>query len=402
MVEPHASATMLVRVSGPDRPGVTARLLGALAPHNLSVLDIEQVVIRGVLVLGLLLDASDASDEHRTAAQTAVCRTAGDLGLDCTVTWGADEADDRRHGRLLVTVIGSPLCPDSLSQVVEQLAGASANVDRITRVAAYPVTALELEVSGADTDTLRSVLATVGELADIDVAVQRPGLHRRGARLVVMDVDSTFIQQEVIDLIASEAGCEEQVAAVTAAAMQGDIPFAESLRRRVALLEGTPASVLETVRSRVSLTPGARTLCRTLRALGFHVALVSGGFHEVIDPLAAELGVEDVRANRLEVVDGFLTGRTQGPVIDRAAKAAALRELAEMYGVPLDHTVAIGDGANDLDMLATAGLGIAFNAKPIVRQQAHAAVNFPYLDSVLYLLGIPREEIDEYSHRENG
>jgi len=209
-----------------------------------------------------------------------------------------------------------------------------------------------------------------------------------------MDVDSTLIQDEVIELIAAHADCQDAVADVTTRAMAGEIDFAESLRERVALLEGVPVEALDEVRKRVRLTPGARTLCRTLHHLGFRVALVSGGFHEVVDPIADELGVVNVRANRLEVVDGVLTGRTVGPVIDRAAKATALEEFADAYQIPLNRTVAIGDGANDLDMLARAGLGIAFNAKPVVRDQADTAVNVPYLDSVLFLLGIPREEIE--------
>jgi phosphoserine phosphatase len=228
----------------------------------------------------------------------------------------------------------------------------------------------------------------------VDLAVQESGLGRRGSRLVVMDVDSTLIQDEVIELIAAHAGCEQQVADVTERAMRGELDFAESLRERVALLAGTPVAALESVREQVRLTPGARTLCSTLRQLGNQVALVSGGFHEVVDSIAAEVGVADVRANRLEVKDGVLTGRTMGPIIDRAAKASALREFAAAYEVPIARTVAIGDGANDLDMLAAAGLGIAFNAKPVVRQQAHTAVNVPYLDTVLYLLGITREEIE--------
>jgi phosphoserine phosphatase len=210
-----------------------------------------------------------------------------------------------------------------------------------------------------------------------------------------MDVDSTLIQDEVIELIARHAGCEAQVRAITERAMRGEMDFAESLHARVALLAGVDVGALDEVRREVRLTPGARTLVRTLKRLGFRVAVVSGGFSAVVDPLAAELGIDHARSNVLEVRDGRLTGRVVGAVIDRAAKAAALVEFAALEGVPLDRTVAIGDGANDLDMLAVAGLGIAFNAKPLVRARADTGINVPFLDPVLYLLGITREEIEQ-------
>jgi phosphoserine phosphatase len=210
-----------------------------------------------------------------------------------------------------------------------------------------------------------------------------------------MDVDSTLITDEVIELLAAHAGRQGEVAAVTERAMRGELDFAASLHERVACLAGLPESVLADVRDAVRLTPGARTLCRTLRRLGFTLAVVSGGFIEVVAPLAAELGIHHAHANALEVSGGVLTGRVAGPVVDRAAKAEALRRFAAAEDLPLSRTVAVGDGANDLDMLAAAGLGIAFNAKPLVRAQADTAVNVPYLDAVLYLLGIPRSEIEE-------
>jgi phosphoserine phosphatase len=210
-----------------------------------------------------------------------------------------------------------------------------------------------------------------------------------------MDVDSTLIQDEVIELLAAQAGRAAEVAAVTERAMRGELDFAQSLHERVKTLAGLPDSVFAEVREAVTLTPGARTLCRTLLSLGFTLGVVSGGFIEVVAPLAAELGIQHVAANRLEVVDGVLTGRVVGKVVDRAAKAASLREFAALEGIPMSRTVAIGDGANDLDMLEAAELGIAFNAKPMVRAHADTTVNVPYLDAVLYLLGIPRAEVED-------
>ena len=228
----------------------------------------------------------------------------------------------------------------------------------------------------------------------LDLAVQRAGLHRRAKHLVVMDADSTLLQDEVIDLLAEACGCVDKVSEITERAMAGEIDFAESLRQRVALLKGMPASILVDVRAKIRLTPGARTLLRTLQRLGYVPAVVSGGFVEVLAPLLADLGVDLLEANRLEIIDGVLSGHLASAVVDRAGKARALRRFAEEVGVPLQQTVAVGDGANDIDMLSIAGLGIAFNAKAVVKQHADAALSVPYLDAVLYFLGISREEIE--------
>jgi phosphoserine phosphatase len=230
--------------------------------------------------------------------------------------------------------------------------------------------------------------------------VQQGGLMRWAKKLVLMDVDSTLIQQEVIELLAAKAGVEPEVREITQAAMRGELDFAASLKARVALLKGLPESVIAEVRDEISLTPGARTLVRTLQRLGHTVAVVTGGFIEVIEPLLKDLGIEHFRANSLEVSNGLLTGRTKGTVIDRQGKAVALKEFAELAGVGMDQTIAIGDGANDLDMIAAAGLGIAFNAKPAVRAAADSAVNQPYLDSVLYLMGIAREDVEADQSRQ--
>ncbi|MFL6023023.1 MAG: phosphoserine phosphatase SerB, partial [Marmoricola sp.] len=248
--------------------------------------------------------------------------------------------------------------------------------------------------SGADPLRLRTILAEEAAAQGVDVAVQSADLMRRGMRLIVMDVDSTLIQGEVIEMLAAHAGCEEEVARVTDAAMRGDLDFGESLAARVALLEGLDAGALDLVYDALVFSPGARTTVRTLKRLGYRFAIVSGGFSQITDRLAADLGLDFAAANELEIVDGKLTGKVLGEVVDRAGKAKALRRFAAEAGVSEAATIAIGDGANDLDMLGAAGLGIAFNAKPLVQAAAHTAVNVPYLDTVMYLLGISREEIE--------
>jgi len=389
-------STLLITLTGRDRPGVTSRLFGALAPFPLSVADIEQVTIRGKLVLGVLLSADEPPD--LTAIYRAVTELAADMGLEAEITTGLAEppagAGGRLRGRLHVTVLGSPLQPDAVAAVAGRIAASGANIDRIMRLASDPVTCVDLDVSGAEPESLRAALAQVAVDRGVDVAVQRAGLYRRAMRLIVMDVDSTLIQHEVIDLLAERAGCAAEVAKVTESAMRGELDFAESLRERVALLAGLDATVLDSVRADLRLTPGARTLVRTLKRLGYKCGIVSGGFTAVIKPLADSLGIDYVAANTLEIADGRLTGRVLEPIVDRDGKTEALRMFARAAGVPLSQTVAVGDGANDLGMIGAAGLGVAFNAKPVVRDAADTAVNVPYLDTILYLLGIPRDAVD--------
>ena len=386
--------TLLITLTGRDRPGVTSRLFGALARFPLSVADIEQVTIRGRLVLGVLVTC-DAPPDLTTIFQT-VTALATDFGLEAEITTGSAERKLPQpvNGRLHVTLIGSPLLPDAVAAVAGRISASGANIDRITRLASDPVTCVELDVSGAEPLALRTSLAKVATENRVDVAVQPAGLHRRAMRLVVMDVDSTLIQNEVIDLLAERAGCAAEVAKVTESAMRGELDFAASLRERAALLNGLDAKVLDEIRASLRLTPGARTLVRTLKRLGYKCGIVSGGFTSVIQPLADELGIDYVAANTLEVVDGRLTGRVIDPIVDREGKTEALRTFARAAGVPLSQTVAVGDGANDLGMIGAAGLGVAFNAKPVVRDAADTAVNVPYLDTILYLLGIPRDAVD--------
>ncbi|HZX06981.1 phosphoserine phosphatase SerB [Kribbella sp.] len=389
-VETAERPTLLVTLTGTDRPGLTSAVLSTLATRGLEVIDAEQVVLRGRLVLGVLLSAprdhKDLKEELKALANV--------LDVEISVKKGVGDNEPRRKGRSQVTIIGHPLSAAGLAAVAGRIADTGANIDRISRMARYPVTAMEIAVSGVEPEALRTVLAQEGVRQGLDIAVQDGGLYRRAKRLIVMDVDSTLIQGEVIEMLAAHAGRLEEVAAVTEKAMRGELDFAESLRHRVAALEGLPVSALDEVYAAIELAPGARTLVRTLKRLGYQFAIVSGGFSQITGQLAAELGIDYAKANELEIADGKLTGRVVGEIVDRPGKATALREFAARSGTPLSQTVAIGDGANDLDMLAAAGLGVAFNAKPVVRAAADTHLSVPYLDTILYLLGITREEVE--------
>lgn len=386
--------TGLILVSGVDSPGITEALFEALSPFAVTILDIQQVVIRGRLILTVLISLSPA---HAKSIEADLDECATRLGVDIATAFETSDQNTIAPKRSLlhVVVLSQSLKPQVINSIAAVIAQDGGNIERINRTASYPVIAIELTVSGADLVTLRSALATTGSELGVDIAVSPGGLMRFATKLVVMDVDSTLIQQEVIELLGAKAGVQSEIAKITEAAMRGELDFEASLRARVALLKGLPVSVLDEVQSEITLTPGARTLVRTLKKLGHHIALVSGGFEPVIAPLAAELGIDHIRANNLEIADGKLTGELTGAIIDRAGKASALRDFAAEHNVDLEQTIAIGDGANDLDMIAIAGMGIAFNAKPAVKAAADSSVSAPYLDSVLYLMGISREEIEE-------
>ncbi len=385
--------SVLLTVSGRDRPGVTSALFSALAAYDVEVVDVEQVVIRGRLVLGVQLRLRGDPGPLRKS----VLHAATVLGMEIDVAIGddADETLVSRSDRHHVIVIGRPLRAGAVGELSRRLAEVGGNIDTIRKLSHYPVTSLELMVSGADAAALRMALATAAKETATDIAVERAGLHRRSKRLVVLDVDSTLVQGEVIEMLAARAGCEDRVARITADAMAGELDFAESLRARVALLEGLDAAVCDEIRAGLQLTSGARTLIRTLKRMGYRCGVVSGGFTQVIDGLADELGLDFAAANTLEMRDGRLTGRIVGDIIDRPGKALALRRFAAEAGVPLSQTVAVGDGANDIDMLAAAGLGIAFNAKPALAQVADTQLRQPYLDAILFVLGVTRDEIEE-------
>jgi phosphoserine phosphatase len=384
-----APSTVLVHVTGHDHPGITAGLLSILDRQGASVHDMEQLVVRERLTLNVLIGVPATSNVLKE-----LLFFGWESGIDIDFEVVEDVSAREGKQRTVITALGSTLTPGALAGVAAAVASGGGNIDRIVRLSRYPVVSYELVVIEGDVDAMREALVHAAATFSIDVAMQPERLEAGVKRLVLMDVDSTLIQDEVIELLADEAGCLEAVADITSRAMAGELDFEGSLHARVALLEGLDEAAIDRVRERVRLTPGARTFVRTLKRLGFTVAIVSGGFTAFTDVLRDELGLDHAVANELEIVDGRLTGRTVGPVVDRARKAEVLREIAAIEGFDLSQCVAVGDGANDLDMIAAAGLGIAFNAKPVVSDAADTSVTVPYLDAILFLLGIRREEVE--------
>ena len=396
MSQINTEHTGLILISGVDAPGVTQALFAALEPFSITILDIEQVVIRGRLILTTLISLDPA---HARAIEADLIEATTKLGLDLAIDFSDQPKGEPKNSNLHIIVLSENLRPAGIGALASKIAEQGGNIDRIHRTASYPLTAIEFEVSlNLNEDKLKIVQRELAEIAQnfgIDIAVEQSGLARRAKRIVLLDMDSTLIQQEVIDLLADKCGVGKEVAAITESAMRGELDFVASLTTRVKLLAGADADVIQSVKAGITLTPGARTLIRTLHKLGHKVGVVSGGFLDVIEPLLQELKIDFYRANRLEMLDGKLTGNLIGSIIDRSAKAEALREFAASENVNLAQTIAIGDGANDLEMLEIAGLGIAFNAKPAVRAAADSSINSPYLDSVLYLMGITRSEIED-------
>lgn len=378
---------------------MTAAFFRVLAAHGVQVLDVEQSQFRGFLSLAAFIGVEP---EKIPTMEAGLKETLKGYGQVVTVERQEVAESSRPRSTHEIVVLGDPVSASDISRIGQTLADYGANIDTIRGISDYPVTGLELKVTVANPSPgggvpLRKALAELTGQLGVDIAIERAGLMRRSKRLICFDCDSTLITGEVIEMLAAHAGREEEVAAVTERAMRGELDFEESLRERVKTLAGLDASVIDEVARDIKLTPGARTTISTLKRLGYKTAVVSGGFIQVLEGLAEELGLDYVRANTLEIVDGKLTGRVLGKVVDRKAKAEFLKEFAEDSGLEMHQTVAVGDGANDIDMISAAGLGIAFNAKPALRDVADTSVNSPFLDEVLHMLGITRNEIEDAS-----
>jgi len=387
--------TGLILLSGVDAPGITEMLFRVLTPFQIEIVDFEQVVIRDRLLLTVLIKFDQA---HQSAIEDDVTNAFKDSGIDLAMDFAPGDHASGKNSNLHLVVLAEQIRPIAIAKIANLIQKYNGNIDRVRRTSDQPIIALEFDITAEfDEDSLKVLqreFAVISNEFKIDIAVQRGGLIRRAKRVVLLDMDSTLIQQEVIDLLADKVGVGEKVSKITESAMRGDIDFTTSLKERVALLAGASEEIFTDVFESISLTPGALDLIKTLHKLGHKVGVVSGGFLNVIEPLLRDLRIDFYRANTLEVIDGKITGRISGPIINREAKAEALVEFAKKEGVELNQTIAIGDGANDLGMIEIAGLGIAFNAKPKVKLQADASISTPYLDSVLFLMGITRAEIN--------
>ncbi|WP_459588491.1 phosphoserine phosphatase SerB [Corynebacterium camporealensis] len=380
----------VITTSGPDKPGVSAAFFRVLAAHDVELIDVEQALFSGRISLA----AYTQVDPDKLEAIEKGLRDTLSIYQQHVSTTPDSQEHSRPRSTHVVVLLGESLAAGDVSAVAQTLANHDANIDRIRGLSTSPMTGLELYITLNDApERLRADLADLSHQRSMDIAIEQAGLHRRSKRLVCFDCDSTLITSEVIEMLAAHADREAEVAAVTERAMRGEIDFEESLRERVKALAGLPESVIESTARDLQLTPGVRRTIETLKRMGFRVAVVSGGFIQVLEDLADDLDLDYVRANTLEVKDGQLTGNVIGQVVDREAKANFLRSFAADSGVSMAQTVAIGDGANDIDMISAAGLGIAFNAKPALREVADGAVNHPQMDSVLHLLGIPADEV---------
>ena len=379
--------TGLILVSGEDRPGITEKLMSLLSEFSVLVLDIEQLVIRGRLILTVLISLDES---HASAIAADLELLEKEIGFDIAIDFAEEQNSAENPPNLHVVIISDSLKPASIAVVAAELSKIQANISAIRRTSSEPLTAIELDISCPDKSIkeVQKLLAVVAISHKIDLAVEQGNGMRSAKRLVMLDMDSTLIVQEVIDLLAAKAGVAEEVSAITQKAMAGEMDFAQSLQARVSLLAGLNESMLSEVRSEITLTQGAEKLIQTLHLKGHKVGVVSGGFIDVIEPILKELKIDFYRANKLQILNGELTGKLEGEIIDRAAKLKALVEFAKNEGVQMSQTVAIGDGANDLDMIESAGLGVAFNAKPKVAAAAATTISGSDLSAVLLLMGL--------------
>jgi phosphoserine phosphatase len=386
---------VIVTVSGPDRPGITARLTGIIHQMGGQLLDIEQVVVQDHLSLGMLVGLREDRDVLKE-----MLFAAKELGveLDFKPVGSVQPPSVRAAHRYVVTLIGPNLGAGEIHALSTLLAEHRGNIAKISRLSQEDLRSVEIQVDlppGEGATALKEALLRLGMQSSFDVALQREGLFRRSKRLVVMDMDSTLIPIEVIDELAKAHGVAEQVSAVTERAMAGEMDYDESLRKRLALLKGLEVSVLEQLAAELPLTEGAEKLIRALRRLGYRTAVISGGFSIAAEALKARLGIDYAYSNTLEIRDGRLTGNVVGPIVNGRRKAELLETIAQAEGVLLDQVIAVGDGANDLPMLEKAGLGIAFRAKVKLRQAADTSISTGGLDTILYLLGIGARELEE-------
>ena len=396
------SHSILIHFSGHDKPGLSAALTRILAERNVCILDIGQAVVHEVLALGMLVEVPDTQDYE--LLKNAIVLRARELDLEARFT--RISSDEMRHwtasqdiDQFLITLLGREITAEQLWRVTTIIEKNGLNIERIDRLSTPLSLAshmsdanacIELRLSGATSseDEMRAAFLALAQAQPIDIAFQRESIFRRNRRLFAFDMDSTLIQGEVIDELAKMAGVADQVIEITRAAMRGEIEFKESFRRRVALLKGLPLERVKEVLHTIPLVEGADTLIRTLKMLGYKTAILSGGFRFFGEYLQAELGIDYVFANELVVRDGLVTGEVGADIIDGPRKAELLQQIAARESISLEQVVAVGDGANDLPMLNLAGMGIAFHAKPIVRESAEHSLSHLGLDSLLYLIGV--------------
>lgn len=397
---------LLLNVIGPDHPGLTAALCDALAKHGANVLDIGQSSIHDQVNLGMLLEVP-AGDAGNVMKDMLLEAHHHDVKLSFTPVEPAHyEAWVASQGRprYIVTLLGRKLSAANIAHVADVVARHGLNIDGISRLsgrfsleAEEPARRACVEFSvrgiGADEEQLREDLLAITRDDEVDLAFQEDNLYRRNRRLIVFDMDSTLIQCEVMDELAKRAGVGEQVAAITESAMRGEIEFNESFERRLATLNGLDEAVLRDIADNLPITEGADRLIATLKRLGYQVGILSGGFSYFAEVLRQRWGLDSVSANQLDIVDGKLTGKVTGEIVNGEVKARRLTEMAARLGIGLEQTIAVGDGANDLPMLKIAGLGVAFHAKPVVQANARHAISTLGLDGILYLLGIRDREI---------